>query len=98
MAVVSINTRTTLSNQECSDYARQVDDLCEEAGNNHDAGLAVDAAVHAKPAKGVSRSTLADANETRDWRIFADRARMLTVAARPLYAGDPLGVELEETA
>jgi hypothetical protein len=50
------------------------------------------------PAKGVSRSTLADANETRDWRIFADLARMLTAAARPLYAGDPLGVELEETA
>jgi Domain of unknown function (DUF4372)/Transposase DDE domain len=46
----------------------------------------------------ISRSTLADANETRDWRIFADLARMLIAAARPLYAGDPLGVELEETA
>jgi Domain of unknown function (DUF4372)/Transposase DDE domain len=46
----------------------------------------------------ISRSTLADANETRDWRIFADLARVLIVAARPLYAGDPLGVELEETA
>jgi hypothetical protein len=46
----------------------------------------------------ISRSTLADANETRDWRIFADLARVLIVTARPLYAGDPLGVELEETA
>jgi hypothetical protein len=46
----------------------------------------------------VSRSTLADANEKRDWRIFADLARVLIAAARPLYAGDPLGVELEETA
>jgi Domain of unknown function (DUF4372)/Transposase DDE domain len=46
----------------------------------------------------VSRSTLADANEIRDWRIFADLARVLIAAARPLYAGDPLGVELEETA
>ena len=46
----------------------------------------------------LSRSTLADANETRDWRIFADLARVLIIMARPLYAGDPLGVELEETA
>lgn len=45
----------------------------------------------------ISRSTLADANETRDWRIFADLARVLITTARPLYAGDPLGVELEET-
>jgi uncharacterized protein DUF4372/DDE family transposase len=46
----------------------------------------------------ISRSTLADANETRDWRIFADLARVLIAMARPLYAADPLGVELEETA
>ncbi len=46
----------------------------------------------------VSRSTLADANETRDWRIFADLARVLIAMARPLYAGEPLAVELEETA
>jgi uncharacterized protein DUF4372/DDE family transposase len=46
----------------------------------------------------ISRSTLADANETRDWRIFADLARVLITTARPLYAGDPLGVELEQTA
>jgi hypothetical protein len=45
----------------------------------------------------ISRSTLADANERRDWRIFADLARVLITTARPLYAGDPLGVELEET-
>ena len=46
----------------------------------------------------VSRSTLADANETRDWHIFADLAQALIGVARPLYAHDPLGVELEETA
>jgi Domain of unknown function (DUF4372)/Transposase DDE domain len=46
----------------------------------------------------VSRSTQADANETRDWRIFADLARVLIAVARPLYAGEPLAVELEETA
>jgi hypothetical protein len=46
----------------------------------------------------VSRSTLADANEKRDWRIFADLARVLIATARPLYAGEALGVELEETA
>jgi len=46
----------------------------------------------------LSRSTLADANETRDWRIFADLARVLIATARPLYAGDPLGVQLEQTA
>lgn len=45
----------------------------------------------------VSRSTLADANEAHDWRIFADFARLLIARARPLYADDPIGVELEQT-
>ncbi len=45
----------------------------------------------------VARSTLADANETRDWRIFADFAHMLIAIARPLYAGDPMGVDLEQS-
>ena len=44
----------------------------------------------------VSRSTLADANELRDWRIYADFAQVLIGIARPLYADDPLGVELNE--
>jgi transposase len=44
----------------------------------------------------VSRSTLADANESRDWRIYADFAQVLISIARPLYADDPLGVELNE--
>ena len=43
----------------------------------------------------VSRSTLADANESRDWRIFADFAQALIAIARPLYAGDPIGVDLD---
>jgi len=45
----------------------------------------------------VSRSTLADANETRDWRIYADLAQVLIAQARALYAGEPFGVELDET-
>ena len=43
----------------------------------------------------VARSTLADANETHDWRIFADFAQHLIGIARPLYAGDTLGVDLD---
>src|SRR5258707_1511540 len=37
----------------------------------------------------VARSTLADANESRDWRIYADFAQDLIPIARPLYASDP---------
>ena len=39
----------------------------------------------------VARSTLADANESRDWRIYADFAQVLIRIARPLYARDPIG-------
>jgi hypothetical protein len=39
----------------------------------------------------VSRSTLADATERRDWRIYADFAQVLIGIARPLYADDPTG-------
>lgn len=45
----------------------------------------------------ISRSTLADANEKRDWRIFAEFAQVLIAEARRLYATEPLGLELEET-
>ena len=45
----------------------------------------------------VSRSTLADANEKRDWRIYADFAQILIQRARELYMDDPFGVELNET-
>src|SRR5713101_4952572 len=45
----------------------------------------------------VARSTLADANESRDWRIFADFAQRLIATARGLYARDPLGVDLEQS-
>jgi hypothetical protein len=47
--------------------------------------------------KWVSRSTLADANETRDWRIYADFAQSLIAMARRLYAQEPFGVDLNET-
>jgi len=45
----------------------------------------------------VSRSTLADANESRDWRIYADLAQSLIRIARTLYADEPFGVDLKET-
>jgi len=45
----------------------------------------------------VSRSTLADANETRDWRIYSDFAQILINEARRLYADDDFGLELKET-
>ena len=45
----------------------------------------------------VSRSTLADANEVRDWRIYAEFAQSLIGVARGLYARESFGVELKET-
>jgi hypothetical protein len=45
----------------------------------------------------ISRSTLADANERRDWRIFADYAQALIRIARPLYADEDLGLDLDNT-
>jgi len=45
----------------------------------------------------VAHSTLADANGTRDWRIFHDLAQGLIARARRLYANEPLAAELEQT-
>ena len=45
----------------------------------------------------VSRSTLADANENRDWRIYSDFAQVLIHEARRLYVDDDFGLELKET-
>jgi hypothetical protein len=45
----------------------------------------------------VARTTLADANQAHDWRIFADFAQVLIRRARELYAADPLAVALEQT-
>lgn len=45
----------------------------------------------------VARSTLADANETRDWRIYADFAQPLIATARRLYVEEDFGVELDRT-
>jgi len=45
----------------------------------------------------ISRSTLADANEVRDWRIYAEFAQRLIAIARGLYADEPFGVDLKET-
>jgi hypothetical protein len=45
----------------------------------------------------VAKSTLADANETRDWRIWEELAKSLMKKARPLYAGEDLGLDLDNT-
>jgi hypothetical protein len=45
----------------------------------------------------VSRSTLADANELRDWRIYAEFAQRLIATARRLYINEPLDIELAQT-
>ena len=42
--------------------------------------------------KTISRNTLANANATRPWQIYADLAQHLIAMARPLYAKEPLGV------
>lgn len=45
----------------------------------------------------VSRNTLANANQIRDWRIYADFAHTLIHEARTLYKGEPFGIELDQT-
>ena len=45
----------------------------------------------------VARNTLANANGVRDWRIYADFAQSLIHIARPLYAEEPFGVDLQES-
>jgi len=65
----------------------------------------IEACLRAQPSKlyhmgfrgRIARSTLAYANEHRDWRIFADFAQLLIARARPLYRNEPFGVELAET-
>ncbi len=65
----------------------------------------IEACLGAQPAKlyhlgirgNISRSSLADANEGRDWRIYFEFAQALIGIARRLYIHEPLGVELSET-
>jgi hypothetical protein len=45
----------------------------------------------------VAKSTLADANEQRDWRLWESLAKILMSKARPLYAGEDLGLDLDNT-
>jgi len=45
----------------------------------------------------IARNTLAKANQTRDWRIYAEFAGILIAHARILYAGEPLAVDLDQT-
>lgn len=45
----------------------------------------------------IKRSTLADANESRDWRIWSDLAAVLITRARKLYADESLGLDLANT-
>jgi hypothetical protein len=68
---------------------RQIETCLEALGTKlYHAGL------HGAPA----RSTLADANERRDWRIYADFAQGLIARARKLYAGESFGVDLDQSA
>lgn len=53
---------------------------------------------HSGIRKPTARSTLADANETRDWRIFADFAQLLIQQAATLYANEPFAAELQQAA
>jgi hypothetical protein len=53
---------------------------------------------HAGIRQPTARSTLADANEKRDWRIFADFAQVLIRQAVTLYADEPFGCELQAAA
>ncbi len=46
---------------------------------------------------GISRNTLSNANKVRDWRMYADFAQALIKIARPLYAQEELGIELDHT-
>jgi len=65
----------------------------------------IEACLRAQPEKlyhmgirgNVSRSALADANESRDWRIYFEFAQSLIKLARELYANESLGIELKET-
>jgi hypothetical protein len=65
----------------------------------------IEACLRAQPAKlyhlgirgTVSRSALADANESRDWRMYAEFSQALIRLARPLYAHEPLAIDLSET-
>lgn len=45
----------------------------------------------------VAKSNLADANEQRSWRIYADLAHSLIITARTLYSDEPFGIDLEQT-
>ena len=66
----------------------------------------IEACLSAQPAKlyamgfrsPVCRSTLAEANESRDWRIYAELAQRLMLQARKLYANDDLGIDLDAAA
>jgi hypothetical protein len=65
----------------------------------------IEACLRAVPSKlyhmgirgSIARSTLAYANETRDWHIYADFAQVLIHTARALYAKDELAIELDNT-
>src|SRR4030066_10594 len=46
----------------------------------------------------ISRNTLSNANQVRDWRIYADFAQVLIGIARGLYVNEDFGVELQQTA
>jgi hypothetical protein len=72
---------------------------CRESLRDIEACLAAQAAklYHMGIRSPVRRATLADANERRDWRIYAEFAQRLIAQARRLYASEDLGLELSNT-
>ena len=64
---------------------------------DHDTAVPLAKLYHMGLRQEIKRSTLADANEARDWRIHAEFAQRLIVQARKLYLGDSFGIELENT-
>jgi len=73
---------------------------CRESLRDIEIGLRAQAVklYHSGIRSSGPRSTLADANEKRDWRIFADFAQVLIRQASELYAGEEFGAELRHTA
>ena len=84
--------RATAGDGVCADYYRK--SMCDiEAWLSAQAPKLYHMGMHTP----VARSTLADANERRDWRIYAEHARRRIVQARALYASQDIGLELSNT-
>ena len=80
-----------------SGYGLRATDLSESFATSRPVCVRCRASLRPGTPEKVARSTLADANESRNWRIYADFAQVLIAIARPLYAHDPIGVDLDQS-